>query len=154
MSGDVRINDLEADLSDGVLLIQIVETLQKRICTGKIYRQNPSEIQKLMNVQMALDALREDRVKLVNIGSQDIVEGNLKLILGLVWCLIQRYQIATHTKIPPKKLIMAWLQSVLPEIKLTNFRTNWNDGVALSALLEYCQPGLFPDWRKLNPKNG
>ncbi|KAE9548441.1 hypothetical protein FO519_008349 [Halicephalobus sp. NKZ332] len=154
MSGNVRINDLEADLSDGVLLIQVVETLQKRICTGKIYRQNPSEIQKLMNVQMALDALREDRVKLVNIGSQDIVEGNLKLILGLVWCLIQRYQIASHTKIPPKKLIMAWLQSALPEIKLTNFRTNWNDGVALSALLEYCQPGLFSDWRKLNPKNG
>lgn len=76
-----------------------------------------------MNVQMALDALREDRVKLVNIGSQDIVEGNLKLILGLIWCLIQRYQIATHSKIPPKKLIMAYLQSILPEIKLTNFRT-------------------------------
>uniref|UniRef100_A0AC34FV60 Calponin-homology (CH) domain-containing protein n=1 Tax=Panagrolaimus sp. ES5 TaxID=591445 RepID=A0AC34FV60_9BILA len=123
LPGRLRISNLETDLSDGVLLIQVVETLQKRICTGKIYRQNPTEIQKLMNVQMALDALREDRVKLVNIGSQDIVEGNLKLILGLIWCLIQRYQIATHSKIPPKKLIMAYLQSILPDIKLTNFRT-------------------------------
>uniref|UniRef100_A0A7E4VHL6 Calponin-homology (CH) domain-containing protein n=1 Tax=Panagrellus redivivus TaxID=6233 RepID=A0A7E4VHL6_PANRE len=153
ISGNVAINDLETDLSDGVLLIQVVETLQKRICTGKIYRHNPTEIQKLMNVQMALDALREDRVKFVNIGSQDIVGGNLKLILGLVWCLIQRYQIATQSKIPPKKLIMAWLQSVLPEIKLTNFRTNWNDGIALSALIDYCQPGLIPNWRNLNPRN-
>uniref|UniRef100_A0AC35FWF6 Calponin-homology (CH) domain-containing protein n=1 Tax=Panagrolaimus sp. PS1159 TaxID=55785 RepID=A0AC35FWF6_9BILA len=154
LPGRLRISNLETDLSDGVLLIQVVETLQKRICTGKIYQQNPTEIQKLMNVQMALDALREDRVKLVNIGSQDIVEGNLKLILGLIWCLIQRYQIATHSKIPPKKLIMAYLQSILPEIKLTNFRTAWNDGIAISALIDYCQSGLIPEWRNLNPKNG
>lgn len=88
-----------------------------------MYHDNPTELQKLMNVQMVLDALREDGVKLVNIGkcvpsahelgnsgSHDIVGGNLKLILGLVWCLIQRYQIARHSKVPPKKLILAWLQ--------------------------------------------
>uniref|UniRef100_A0A0N5C3M2 Calponin-homology (CH) domain-containing protein n=1 Tax=Strongyloides papillosus TaxID=174720 RepID=A0A0N5C3M2_STREA len=150
---NVVVRDLCSDLSDGTLLIQIVEIFQRRICTGKIYNYNPTEIQCLMNVQMALDALREDGVKLVNIGSQDIVEGNLKLILGLIWCLIQKYQIAIQSKIPPKKLIMAWLQSVLPEIKLTNFRTNWNSGKALAALIDYCQPGLFENWRELDPKN-
>uniref|UniRef100_A0A1I7XV78 Calponin-homology (CH) domain-containing protein n=1 Tax=Heterorhabditis bacteriophora TaxID=37862 RepID=A0A1I7XV78_HETBA len=103
-----------------------------------------------MNVQMALDALREDRVKTVNIGSHDIVEGNTKLILGLIWCLVQRYQIASRTKIPPKKLVMAWMQSVLPDLKLTNFRTNWNDGQALCALLDYCQPGLCPEWKQMD----
>uniref|UniRef100_A0A0K0EUB1 Jitterbug (inferred by orthology to a D. melanogaster protein) n=1 Tax=Strongyloides venezuelensis TaxID=75913 RepID=A0A0K0EUB1_STRVS len=150
---NVVVQDLCSDLSDGTLLIQIVEIFQRRICTGKIYNYNPTEIQCLMNVQMALDALREDGVKLVNIGSQDIVEGNLKLILGLIWCLIQKYQIAIQSKIPPKKLIMAWLQSVLPEIKLTNFRNNWNSGKALAALIDYCQPGLFEDWRELDPNN-
>ncbi|TKR79838.1 hypothetical protein L596_014001 [Steinernema carpocapsae] len=149
-----RIEDLSTDLSDGVKLIQIVESLQQKICTGKVYIDDPTEIQCLMNVQMALDALREDGVRTVNIGSHDIVNGNLKLILGLVWCLIQRYQIALKSKIPPKKLMMAWLQSVLPDIRLTNFRTNWNDGKALSALLEYCQPGLCPEWRSLNSKTG
>ncbi|KAK0403419.1 hypothetical protein QR680_016902 [Steinernema hermaphroditum] len=147
-----RIEDLSKDLSDGVKLIQIVESLQQKICMGKVYREDPTEIQCLMNVQMALDALREDGVRTVNIGSHDIVNGNLKLILGLVWCLVQRYQIALKSKIPPKKLMMAWLQSVLSEIRLTNFRTNWNDGRALSALLEYCQPGLCPEWRSLNSK--
>lgn len=61
--------DLGTDFSDGIRLIALVEALQKRTCTGKIYRHNPSEIQMLMNVQMALDALREDGVKLVNIGN-------------------------------------------------------------------------------------
>ncbi|CAD6188807.1 unnamed protein product [Caenorhabditis auriculariae] len=144
------IGDLTRDLSDGVNLIRLVEILQGRKYYGKIYDQNPTEIQKLMNVQMALDALREDRVKTVNIGSHDIVDGNEKLVLGLMWCLVQRYQIACKTKIPPKKLVMAWIQSVLPELKLTNFRTNWNDGKALSALLEYCQPGLCPEWKRLD----
>lgn len=104
------IRDLTQDLSDGVNLIKLVEILQGRRYYGKVYDQDPTEIQKLMNVQMALDALREDGVKTVNIGSHDIVDGNEKLILGLIWCLVQRYQIACKTKIPPKKLVMAWIQ--------------------------------------------
>uniref|UniRef100_A0A914CFY5 Calponin-homology (CH) domain-containing protein n=1 Tax=Acrobeloides nanus TaxID=290746 RepID=A0A914CFY5_9BILA len=45
-------------------------------------------------------------------------------------------------------------KSALTDIKLTNFRTNWNDGIALSALLDYCQPGLCAEWRNINPRNG
>ncbi|KAE9413649.1 hypothetical protein Angca_008648, partial [Angiostrongylus cantonensis] len=119
-----------------------------------IYEDDPTEIQMLLNVQMVLDALKEDGVKIGNIGSNDVVEGNKKLLLGFIWCLIQRYQLSLHTRTAPKKLVMAWLQSVLPELKLTNLRTNWNDGRALSALLEYCQPGLCPEWKGLNSKEG
>nr|CAD7434062.1 unnamed protein product [Timema monikensis] len=80
----------------------------------------------------------------------DIVNGNLKLILGLIWSLIMRYQIG-RSKFPPKKLMMAWLKAVLPECRVGNLTTDWNSGVNLSALLEYCQPGLFPHWRTLDP---
>ncbi|VDM74520.1 unnamed protein product [Strongylus vulgaris] len=193
-----QITDISKDLANGVALIRLIEALQGRKYYGKIYEDDPTEIQMLLNVQMALDALREDGVKTVNIGSQhnaktilmltqasnslelppsasdvvcaeiygckknrmeipgshDVVEGNTKLILGLIWCLIQRYQIASRSKIPPKKLVMAWIQSVVPELKLTNFRTNWNDGRALSALLEYCQPGLCPEWKGLDAEQG
>ncbi|EYB91189.1 hypothetical protein Y032_0209g2104 [Ancylostoma ceylanicum] len=149
-----QIVDISKDLANGVALIRLIEALQGRKYYGKIYEDDPTEIQMLLNVQMALDALREDGVKTVNIGSHDVVEGNTKLILGLIWCLIQRYQIASRSKIPPKKLVMAWIQSVLPELKLTNFRTNWNDGKALSALLEYCQPGLCPEWKGLDSEQG
>lgn len=78
----------------------------------------------------------------------DIVNGNLKLILGLIWSLIVRYQIG-RSKFPPRKLMLAWLQAVLPECKVGNFTTDWNSGVLLSALIDYCRPGLFPHWRKL-----
>lgn len=63
-------------------------------------------------------------------GSEDVVNGNLKLILGLVWHLILRYQIG-KSKIPPKKLMLAWLRAVIPECNIGNFTSDWNDGVAL-----------------------
>lgn len=67
-STNLQIENLSEDLRTGVTLIRIVEQLQKRVCTGKVYTNNPTEIQCLMNVQLALEALQEDNLKLVNIG--------------------------------------------------------------------------------------
>lgn len=141
------VSDLRRDLSDGLRLVALVEALQKRRlrCITRPLNQH----QCLENVQNALAAMAQDNIKLVNIGNTDIVEGNLKLILGLVWSLILRYQIG-RTNFPPKKLMLAWLRAVLPpDLQVSNFTTDWNSGVALCALLEYCKPGLFPHWRTL-----
>lgn len=45
--------------------------------------------------------------------------------------------------------MLAWLQAVLPECKVGNLTTDWNSGVLLSALVDYCKPGLFPHWKRL-----
>ncbi|KAG8249076.1 Microtubule-actin cross-linking factor 1, isoforms 1/2/3/5 [Homalodisca vitripennis] len=47
----------------------------------------------LQNVQMALDFLRYKKIKLVNIRAEDIVDGNPKLTLGLIWTIILHFQI-------------------------------------------------------------
>ena len=104
-------------------------------------------------------------------GPQDIIEHNLKLILGLVWSLILRYQIAQasaiiqdedggeqhDTKAAPKtsakKLLMGWTNAMLARLAASNFTTDWNDGVRLSALVDHCQPGLIPDYASLDPHN-
>lgn len=49
--------------------------------------------------------------------------------------------------------MLAWLQAVLPECRVSNFTTDWNSGVLLSALIDYCRPGLFPHWRKLGKED-
>lgn len=77
------------------------------------------------------------------LGAEDILEGNLKLILGLVWHLILRYQIA-RGRAPPKKLMLAWVNAVLAQRSqppllgnyVTNFTTDWNDGTALQYVSE------------------
>ncbi|XP_040074680.2 filamin-A [Ixodes scapularis] len=142
----LAVADLRVDFSDGLKLISLVEVLQKRKL--KRIKKPLNQHQCLENVQTALSAMAQDNIKLVNIGNTDIVEGNLKLILGLVWSLILRYQIG-RTNFPPKKLMLAWLRAVLPDLNIANFTSDWNSGVSLSALLEYCRPGLVPHWRTL-----
>ncbi|XP_064455536.1 filamin-A-like [Ornithodoros turicata] len=141
------VTDLRKDFTDGLRLISLIEVLQKRRL--KRIKKPLNQHQCLENVQTALSAMAQDNIKLVNIGNTDIVEGNLKLILGLVWSLILRYQIG-RTNFPPKKLMLAWLRAALPDLHITNFTSDWNSGVSLAALLEYCRPGVFPHWKTLS----
>lgn len=50
----------------------------------------------LENVDKALQFLKEQRVHLENMGSHDIVDGNHRLTLGLIWTIILRFQVRMH----------------------------------------------------------
>lgn len=50
----------------------------------------------LENVDKALQFLKEQKVHLENMGSHDIVDGNHRLTLGLVWTIILRFQVSSH----------------------------------------------------------
>ena len=50
----------------------------------------------LNNVNKALQILEQNNVKLVNISSNDIVDGNPKLTLGLVWSIILHWQVRSN----------------------------------------------------------
>ncbi|XP_039957213.1 filamin-B isoform X3 [Bactrocera tryoni] len=147
----MQVIDWASDFCDGTCLCALVENLQTRPLKPSWNRRPANQHHYLENATTALNAIEKDHIKLVNIGNVDIVNGNVKLILGLIWSLIVRYQIG-RSKFPPRKLMLAWLQAALPECKITNLTTDWNSGVNLAALLDYCQPGLFPHWRSLDPK--
>ena len=51
-------------------------------------------VQKAENVLKALDYIKLRGIQLFNIGAEDIVDGNLKLILGLLWTLITKFTIS------------------------------------------------------------
>lgn len=50
--------------------------------------------QKMENVNKALDFIKSRGVALTNIGAEDIVNKNLKLVLGMLWTIILRFTIA------------------------------------------------------------
>ncbi|KAI1239596.1 hypothetical protein IHE44_0012722 [Lamprotornis superbus] len=80
-----------------------------------------------------------------------IVDGNLKLILGLIWTLILHYSISMpmweeeeddegrHQT--PKQRLLGWIQNKVPQLPITNFNRDWRDGKALGALVDNCAPG-------------
>lgn len=47
----------------------------------------------LHNVDTALHFLHCKKIRLVNIRSEDIVDGNPKLTLGLIWTIILHFQV-------------------------------------------------------------
>ena len=85
--------------------------------------------------------------------SADIVDGRLKLILGLVWALILHYSISRalpkgegeeedfkKDKRTPKERLLSWFSEKLP-LPVKNFTTDWNDGRACGALDNVVAPG-------------
>lgn len=129
----LAVSDLKFDFLDGVKLVKLVDSLQKpnSKVSRRYFKKPINQHQNLENITLALNAITEDGIKLVNIGNVDIANGNLKLILGLIWHLILRYQIG-KTKIPPKKLILAWIKSVLPRCQISNLTSDLNDGIVLA----------------------
>ncbi|XP_066527398.1 filamin-B [Hoplias malabaricus] len=151
-----RIADLQLDLSDGLRLIALLEVLSQKNMYRK-YHQRPTFRQmKLENVSVALEFLDRENIRLVSIDSKAIVDGNLKLILGLVWTLVLHYSISMPVwededdeeakKATPKQRLLGWIQNKVPDLPITNFSQDWKDGKALGALVDSCAPGLCPDW--------
>ena len=64
---------------------------------------------------------------------------------------------ATQEAAPRRKtrdVLLSWFRAVLPLSNITNFTTDWNDGLNLSTLVDYCKPGLIPNHATLDPNNG
>lgn len=83
------------------------------------------------------------------------MDGNLKLILGLVWTLILHYQISMGFQSEedtgkkggptPKQQLMTWIRGMLPDKNIRNFHHDWNSGVNVAALVDAVAPGLCPE---------
>ena len=78
---------------DGVKLIVLLQQLTGEIVCKKYNKKPKLQLHKLENLNRALDFIKANGIKLVNIGSADIHGHNETIILGLVWRLIEYYQV-------------------------------------------------------------
>lgn len=144
---------LVKDLSDGVRLIQLMEIMGDT-SLGR-YNKNPRmRVQKAENVNKALEFITSRGVKLTNIGPEDIIDGNLKLILGMIWTLILRFTIADISEegLSAKEGLLLWCQrktEPYKEVDVQDFSLSWSDGLALCALIHCHRPDLL-DYDKLD----
>uniref|UniRef100_A0A8C9ZZG3 Spectrin beta chain n=1 Tax=Sander lucioperca TaxID=283035 RepID=A0A8C9ZZG3_SANLU len=156
-----RISDLYLDLRDGRMLIKLLEVLSgERLPKPTKGRMR---IHCLENVDKALQFLKEQRVHLENMGSHDIVDGNHRLTLGLIWTIILRFQIQdisvetedNKEKRSAKDALLLWCQmktAGYPNVNIHNFSTSWRDGMAFNALIHKHRPDLI-DFDKLKKSN-
>ncbi|GFN77852.1 spectrin beta chain, erythrocytic [Plakobranchus ocellatus] len=93
-------------------------------------------------------------IKLVNISSNDVADGNVKLTLGLVWSIILHWQVKDVMKNVMEDLgqtnlertLLNWCQlstKGYEKVEISNFTTSWRDGLAFNALIHHYRPDLF-----------
>ncbi|XP_043206093.1 spectrin beta chain-like isoform X2 [Amphibalanus amphitrite] len=156
-----RTADLYTDLRDGRYLIKLLEVLSgerlPRPTKGKM------RIHCLENVEKALQFLREQRVHLENLGAHDVVDGNPRLTLGLIWTIILRFQIQDITieetdskeTRSAKDALLLWCQMKTAgyhNVNIRNFTTSWRDGLAFNALIHKHRADLI-QYEKLSKAN-
>ncbi|XP_073918839.1 dystrophin isoform X10 [Castor canadensis] len=154
--GKQHIENLFSDFQDGRRLLDLLEGL-----TGqKLPKEKGStRVHALNNVNKALRVLQKNNVDLVNIGSTDIVDGNHKLTLGLIWNIILHWQVKNVMKnimaglqqTNSEKILLSWVRQSTrnyPPVNVINFTTSWSDGLALNALIHSHRPDLF-DWNSV-----
>ncbi|KAM8952646.1 spectrin beta chain, non-erythrocytic 4 [Pelodytes ibericus] len=156
-----RVSDLYSDLRDGYVITKLLEVLSGEQLPKPT--RGRMRIHSLENVDKALQFLKEQRVHLENVGSHDIVDGNHRLTLGLIWTIILRFQIQVikietednrETR-SAKDALLLWCQmktAGYPEVNIQNFTTSWRDGLAFSALIHRHRPDII-DFSKLTKSN-
>jgi len=87
------VTEFTSDFQDGLKLISFFEIISNKDIGSRYEKKPKMKIHYIQNVSTALKFLAEQKVKLVSISAEDIVDGNLKLILGMIWTIILRFQI-------------------------------------------------------------
>merc|ERR1712048_410596 len=152
-----QIENIEEDFRNGLklmLLLEVIsgETLQKPD-RGKM------RFHKIANVNKALDFIASKGVKLVSIGAEEIVDGNVKMTLGMIWTIILRFAIQDISveEMTAKEGLLLWCQrktAPYKNVNVQNFHMSWKDGLAFCALIHRHRPDLlsqYDDLRRDDP---
>ncbi|KAI4596353.1 hypothetical protein KJ359_005482 [Pestalotiopsis sp. 9143b] len=117
---------------------------------GKVVKDLVADLSdgRFENANLALDFVKSRGIQMTNIGAEDVVDGNRKIILGLIWTLILRFTISDiNTEgMTAKEGLLLWCQrktACYDEVEVRDFTSSWNDGLAFCALLDIHRPDLI-----------
>jgi uncharacterized protein YukE len=147
LKGAGAIKDITLDLQDGQNLAKLLTSLSGEVI-AKMNTKPTMRIQKVENVGKCIRFITEHDVKLVGIGAEEIVDGNCKMTLGLIWTLILRFVISglSEDGLSAKQGLLLWCQKKCEpykNVKIDNFTTSWQDGLGLCALIHRHRPDLI-----------
>ncbi|RHX99968.1 hypothetical protein DYB36_011827, partial [Aphanomyces astaci] len=153
----MEIDDLYEDLKDGLRLIALLQIISRQPIAAKYNRNPKMRIQKLENLNLIFGFMARNNMTITNIGSSDIVDGNSKLVLGLMWTIIKSYQVGEIAVdgVSGKDGLLLWVKRSLtdyPTVDVTNFTSSWTNGIAFCALIHKHYPTLL-DFDSLSPND-
>lgn len=115
---------------------------------GRYAAKPKLRVQRFENANLALNFIKSRGIQMTNIGAEDVVDGNRKIILGLIWTLILRFTISDINEegMTAKEGLLLWCQrktACYDEVDVRDFSASWADGLAFCALLDIHRPDLI-----------
>ncbi|XP_017060706.1 dystrophin, isoforms A/C/F/G/H isoform X5 [Drosophila ficusphila] len=133
------VKDLFLDLRDGHRLLALLSTLTQ---TQLKPEKGRMRVHHINNLNKVINVIQQHGVKLVNISSDDIVGGNAKLTLGLIWLIALEFNgqhlVKSHSSNGVEKSLLAWARQYTEPhgLQLNDFSSSWSDGRAFLVILD------------------
>jgi len=146
------IESIEDEFRNGLKLMLLLEVISGETLPKP--DRGKMRFHKIANVNKALDFIASKGVKLVSIGAEEIVDGNLKMTLGMIWTIILRFAIQDISveEMTAKEGLLLWCQrktAPYKNVNVQNFHTSFKDGLAFCALIHRHRPDLL-DYSQLS----
>ncbi|XP_067939162.1 alpha-actinin-like isoform X1 [Watersipora subatra] len=149
------IENIDEDFRNGLKLMLLLEVISGEVLPRP--ERGKMRVHKIANVNKALEFIESKGVRLVCIGAEEIVDGNLKMTLGMIWTIILRFAIQDISveELTAKEGLLLWCQrktAPYKNVNVQNFHISWKDGLAFCALIHRHRPELI-DYHKLSRDN-
>lgn len=152
------ITTLPDDITDGVRLLQFLELVTEKP-VGPFKKEPTNRIQKIENCSKAIKFISNDlQIRLVGIGAEDLADGNLMLVLGLLWSSFRKLSLgsigdsleqaegkAGAKKGKPEDDLLKWIGELTKDydVPVTSFKESFNNGMAWAALIDRFDPDFL-----------
>jgi len=160
LSRGIEVTDVLTDFKDGKLLKALIEVLSEKQYGGRWEAKN-MDIHKIQNIGNALNFAYENGVVIpIKFNNEDIMKGDEKTILGLIWGIMLRFIKFEDSDeaLDASQALLLWVRNKCsgPEyanVTITdNFKSSFRNGLALCALIHKHRPKLI-DYASLTPED-
>jgi len=143
---DVYIDNLYDDVSDGLVVLKVLDKLQSSSVNWKIIDKKPNNTYKKgINCGEAIKVCQKLGLKLPGISGNDFVTGNKKNILAVVWQLVKLHYTKIIGSLSEDDLVK-WANNLVADHKIKNLKDKeMSDGHYLLQVLSSIEPRAI-DW--------
>lgn len=147
-----QIKNVLTDLSDGVVLVDLMEILSEKSFPGKKFAHTDVRVKKMDNLGLALKFVWDCGVTMeLQPSVENICDGEEKQVLGLVWGIMRKFlkfgDDQDEQKLNARDALLMWVQNQVagyPGVAVENFGKSFHNGLALCALIHKFRPKLVP----------
>eukprot|EP01080_Neovahlkampfia_damariscottae_P005191 gene5191-8797_t len=146
----LKVEDLITDLADGINLINLYEIISEE-SLGKYVQKPKLKIQQIQNLKTVVTEINKFvgsvGIKL-QYSAESINKGEKMQILGMIWCLIHKFEIQdiSEEQMNAKEGLLLWCKKKTKGyngVNIQNFNTSWKNGLGFCALIHKHRPDLI-----------